>query len=119
MPLQFGAGNVEVLGEAVVLAPSAARGVTGNGSSIDTGERGTLRLLLDITVVSGTSPTITVSVEQSHNGTTWRAHSSFAAATAVSSERKSFGGIDRYVRATWTIGGTTPSFTFAVTGTAI
>jgi hypothetical protein len=117
--ISFGPNNAEVLGTSVVLAPAAARTATGSGAAVDTGHHSTLHLLLDITAASGTSPTLTVSVEQSHDGTTWRAHSSFAAATGATTERKNFGAIDRYARATWTIGGTTPSFTFSVTGAAI
>ena len=115
----FGPNNLENAGDPVVLAPSTPRTASGDGAPIDTGERSTLRLLLSVTAVSGTTPSATVNIQQSADGTTWRAHSSFAAATGVSTERKTFGGIDRYVRATWTISGTTPSLTFSVSGQLI
>lgn len=115
----FGPGNVEIVGESVELAPSAARTEAGNGVTIDSREQTTLRLLLDVTAVSGTSPTLTVTIEQSYDGTVWRTHSSFAEVTSVSNERKTFGGIDRYVRASWTIGGSDPSVTFVVAGQLI
>lgn len=115
----FGANNRELVGESVVLAPSSARTAAGSGPAVDTGERSTLRLTLNVTAASGTSPSLTVTIEHSGDGSTWRPHSSFAAATAVTTERKTFGGIDRYVRATWAVAGTTPSFTFSVSGEVV
>lgn len=105
--------------EDVELAPSAARTATGNGSSVEVGDRGVARLLLDVTAASGTSPTLDVTVETSHDGTTWRQVGTFAQKTAAGTERKSFSGLDRFVRATWTLGGTTPSFTFEISGEAV
>jgi hypothetical protein len=104
----------------VELAASAARTATGQGAAVALGDRGTLRLLLDVTAASGTGPTLDVTVETSFDGATgWRSLGTFAQKTAVASERKSFPGCDRYVRATWTVGGTTPSFTFSVAGEAV
>jgi hypothetical protein len=101
----------------VELAASAARTATGQGAAVALGDRGTLRLLLDVTAASGT---LDVTVETSFDGATgWRSLGTFAQKTAVASERKSFSGCDRYVRATWTVGGTTPSFTFSVVGEAV
>lgn len=104
--------------ESVSLHPSAARTATSTGSSIELGDRGTLRLLLDVTAASGTTPTLDVTVQTSHDGSTWRSLGTFTQATAISSERKSFSGCDRFVRVSYTIGGTTPSFTFSVSGEA-
>ena len=112
----FGAGGAAVHGEAVTLVPSAARTTAGTGGTVVTGERDTLRLTLDVTAASGGTPSMTVTLEHSSDSTTWVAHSSFAAVTGAGTTRKVFGGIDRYVRATWAITGTTPSFTFALTG---
>lgn len=68
---------------------------------------------LHITAVSGTSPTATVKVQHSVDNSVWVDLVTFTAATAVTSERKTVSGtVNRYVRAQWTIGGTTPSFTF-------
>lgn len=95
---------------------SAARTATGSSPAVEVGALAALRgLLLDITAASGTSPTITVAVETSSDSATWYTVGSFAQRTGVASERKSFSGLDRFVRLTWTIGGTTPSFTFSVT----
>lgn len=59
---------------------------------------------------------MTLSLETSHDGTTgWRNVGSFAAKTAVGTERKAFSGLDKFVRWQWAISGTTPSFTFSCT----
>lgn len=104
---------------ALSLHDSAARTATGTGSSYELGDRGVLRLLLDVTAASGTSPTLDVAVETSYDGSTWRSVAAFAQKTAAGTERKSFSGCDRFVRITYTIGGTTPSFTFSVSGEAV
>lgn len=101
----------------LVLAESAARTVTGSGSAVEVGDRGVARLLMDVTAASGTSPTLNVTVETSHDGTTWRSAGTFTQATAVGQQRAAF-NIDRFVRASWTIGGTSPSFTLSITGDA-
>ena len=110
---QFG----EVLpGEPVVLVPTGARTANGTGPTVPTLNGGTLRLDLTIDAIAGTTPTITVAVEHSPNGTQWSPLGAFAAATAVGTQRLVRSGLDRYVRATWTVGGTTPAVTFSVTG---
>lgn len=111
--LSFGAGNKEIYGEALTLVGSAARTTNGTGPTVAAGDNDTLRLVLDVTAVSGVGPSVTVTLEHSGDGTTWTTHSSFAAVTAVSATRKVFGGIDRYVRATWVIAA---SVTFSVAG---
>lgn len=104
----------------VTLAASAARTADGNGSSVELGDRGTLRLLLDCTAKSGTNnPTCAVVVETSFDGTTWRELGAFTALTGTGSQRASFPGCDRFVRARWDLGGTDPSFTFSVSGEAV
>jgi len=78
-----------------------------------------LRLLLDVTAASGATPSLTVTVETSGDASTWRSAGVFAAKTTVSSERLATAALDRYVRVSWAITGTTPSFTFSVTGEAL
>lgn len=104
----------EGLGAAVVT--SAARTTTGNGSSIETGDRVEVRgLVLDVTAASGTGPSLTVNVQTSDDNTSWRTLQSFTAVTAApANQHLSVGGMDRYLRFSWTITGTTPSFTFSV-----
>lgn len=105
----------------VTLFASAARTTTANGTAVALGDLGTLRLLLDVTAASGTTPSMTVTVETSFDGSTnWAAiGTAFTAATGVTSQRKTYPGCDRYVRGVTTISGTTPSFTFSLTGEAV
>ncbi len=105
-------------GDAVTLA-SATATAGGNGPTVSSGEWATLRLTLNASAVSGTSPSMTVAVEHSGDGSTWTSLGSFAARTTTGSERKVFTGLDRYVRCTWAVSGTTPSFTFTVAGEAV
>ena len=102
------------------LASSAARTTTGNTGAIDVHDAGEkVAILANVTAVSGTSPSMTLSVEWSHDGTNFAAvdgtADSFAAITAASAKVKSFEVKGRYLRAVWTITGTTPSFTFTLT----
>lgn len=95
---------------------SAARTTTASAPAVEVGARSGLRsLFLNVTAVSG-SPTLDLKLETSADNSTWYTVGSFAQKTGVSSERKSFAGLDRFVRLTWTIAGTTPSLTFSVTG---
>ncbi len=105
-------------GEPITLLASAEHTADGNGPAVPTDGAHTLRLTLDITAATaGTgSPTLTVNVQTSADGTTWSTHTSFAAATAVGTQRKALSGLDRFVRCSWTLAGTTPSATFSVAG---
>lgn len=73
---------------------------------------------LHVFTVSGTSPTLDVAIESDDNSgfTTAVSRLSMTQATAATSELKSVAGAitDDYWRATFTIGGTNPSFTFAL-----
>lgn len=100
----------------VDFAGSSARTASGTGGTIEglTGIN-TLRVQLDVTAAAGTSPTLNVSLEDTVDGVNWDTIGSFAAKTATGREviniTTPFAGA---VRARWTVGGTTPSFTFSV-----
>jgi hypothetical protein len=100
---------------AFTLAASAVRTANGAGSAVEAADKGVARLLLDVTARSGTTPTLDVVIQTSHDGTTWRTAHTFTQATATGQQRAAF-AIDRFVRASWTVGGTTPSFTFSIKG---
>lgn len=108
-------------GQAFVLVP-AGTVVTASGASagIEVDNRNQFVGQLDVTAASGTTPSLTVAVQTSaDNGVTdpWRTVASFPAATAVStSARQNFVGLDRWIRASYTVTGTTPSETISVTG---
>lgn len=107
--------TIESRTTATVLA-SAARTTTGQSSAFSVGDGGTLAVLVDVTAVSGTSPSLTVNVEWSNDGATWfqgDPADSFTALTAAGKKAKSFTVKGLNARLNYTISGTGPSFTFA------
>lgn len=103
----------------VTLLESTAQAASGVGASVDLGIQTGLLLDLAVSDVSGTDPTLNVVLETSKDNTTWRQLDAFEQVTAAGPAARAFAGADRYVRARWTLGGTTPSFTFALTGQAL
>lgn len=102
-----------------VAAPDAARTATGstdlttldNGASTANGGSA----ILSVSAVTGTAPTLDVIVEHSADDDTWATKATFTQQTLVNAERITFTGtVERYIRISWTIAGTTPSFTFNV-----
>jgi hypothetical protein len=98
---------------------SAARTSTGTSGTLTLGELGEdISLLVDVSAVSGTGPTLDLTVEWSHDGgTTWATADpadAFAQITAAGAKVKAFAVKAPAYRLRWTIGGTTPSFTFSL-----
>lgn len=88
------------------LVPAAAQVGDDEGGAVKVGDRGTARLTLAVTAVTGVDPELDVDLETSEDGENdWRVAGSFTQATEPGSERLSFGGLDRYVRAAWDIAG--------------
>lgn len=108
--------NEPLPGDPVTLAPPAARAGSGSGPALAVGSAATLRVDLAVTAVSGATPSLTVTLEHSPDGTSWTTHSTFNAATAAGVQRKVASGLDRYIRCSWTTSGTTPNFTFSIAG---
>lgn len=95
---------------------SAAKTATFQTNAFDEGNRDFIAILLNVTAVSGTSPSMTVTVQWSHDGQTWfnaDPADSFTAITAAGAVTKQFTVKGLYARLNCTISGTTPSFTFA------
>jgi hypothetical protein len=98
---------------------SAARTVTGSSAAIPIGSgAATVELELEITAATGTSPTLVLSITWSDDGVNFGAND--AAADAFASVATAVNVVKTvtvrapYMMLTWTIGGTTPSFTFSV-----
>lgn len=71
--------------------------------------------VLQVSAVSGTTPTLVVKVQHSANGTTWADLATFSSQNSVNGEYVTVPAgttVNRYLRAQWTITGTTPSFNF-------
>ncbi len=77
-----------------------------------------LAVYLIVTAASGTSPSLTITIQDSPDGTNWVDVYSFPAATAASVLRAGWQDlkfcVGRYLRVRWQVSGTSPSFTFAV-----
>lgn len=116
--------NLESL-SLVSMHPTAARTATGQGTSVDLKDfDGDLLLLLDSSVGTGTSPTLDVTLEESSDDSTFTAlsGSAFSQVTDSSASQQKLAinkdAAKRYVRVKYTLGGTTPSFTFSVNAVA-
>jgi len=112
---------------ALTLQASAAQGTNGVSATFDLLAtafaadqlpRRIAELLIEVTAVSGTEPTLNVTIETSPTPTSWQPVLSFQEFDAVGFQRLKFGPLERYMRASWVLGGTTPSFTFQITGYA-
>lgn len=103
----------------VILAILAALTATGNGTAVDNGAATTNggAAHLHVIAASGTTPTLDGKIQHSVDGSTWADLVTFAQKTAIGSERAVVAAgttVRRYLRFIRTIGGTTPSFTVAV-----
>ncbi|MER5252903.1 hypothetical protein [Streptomyces sp. NPDC002855] len=96
-----------------------AETATGNVASVDNAASSANggAALLHVTAVSGTTPTLTVKIQHSTDDSVWADLITFTEATASTYEFTELAAgttVNRYTRATHTIGGSSPSFTYAV-----
>lgn len=122
MPFQTSQNQLSRGADEVLLASGAVT-ATGTTAAMDVGGAGTLRAQVQVSATSGTSPSITVTVQTSHDAAAtdaWRtAGAAFAALTSVSNSPWQCFAVDRYVRLSYVVSGTTPSLTTAVVGEAV
>lgn len=106
--------------DSVTLRASAEATSSGDGDSYELGDRGTLRLALDVTAISGTNPNLHVQVQtRATSDDTWRTLEAFPRVSAIGTTYISVVGCDRYVRLQHALSGTSPRATFSVTGNGI
>lgn len=103
---------------AIELRASSAATATGTGTAVDLTDRSLAQLTVDVTAMTGTTPSIAFTFEHSIAQTNWLLLGVVDAATAIAATKVTLPGAYRYLRAKWTITGTGPSVTFAITGTA-
>lgn len=104
--------------QADVVLASAARTASGTSGPITTpGTAADVLLMVHCTAAAGDTPTLDVSLEESADNSNWTAVGSSGATqlTAAGNRVASARVAKNYVRVAYTIGGTTPSFTFSVT----
>jgi len=110
--------RMEHYDEIALASAKSVSGASGNGDTVEVGTKGTLLLDLTSTAV-GANTALTVTVQTSKDGTTWRTLAAFTAQTEAGTERKSFPGCDRYARANWALAGGTTTATYSVSGEAV
>lgn len=97
---------------------SGARTASGNTGALNGyGPGSTIRAQLNVTAASGTTPTLDVVIEDSvDGGTTWNVVGTFAQNTGAPGTQviNVTAPFSDTLRVRWTVGGTTPSFTFQV-----
>lgn len=116
--------NVNNLGDASVLTdvhPTAARTATGQTAAVDLRTyQGDVALILDAAAGTGTTPTCDIKIQDSDDGSTgWNdvSGATFTQLVTTASRQKlalNKDAVKRYIRAVYTIAGTTPSYTFSV-----
>lgn len=110
-------------GTDVTVLASGAVTATGTSTGIDVGGAATLRAQVQVSAATGTTPSLTVTIQTSHdNGVAdaWRtAGAAYSALTAAGNSPYQCFVVDRYVRVSYAVSGTTPSITFAVVGEAV
>jgi hypothetical protein len=116
MGYQGGATRWMAVDDVTLLAEQQVT-ASGTGPARET-DRGVARLTLDVAASDGDgTETLDVDVETSEDQSSWRTVGSFSTAgSGVSSERQCFAGLDRFVRVSYTLGGTVNSYTFSVAG---
>ncbi len=107
----------------IILLPQAARTTSGTQSvPLDVSLMTEMAAFLIVNSASGTSPSLSVKLQDSPDGVNWADVYTYPAVTAGNTVLRAGWSdfkysLGRYLQATWTISGTTPSFTFSVSVT--
>ena len=101
---------------------SAPETVTFNSGDLNTGESSFMLLLVTVSAVSGTTPSLTVVIQSKDEAGNYYNHVTGVAITAASAQVSNIGPgcttnlvVGRICRLNFVIAGTTPSFTFEAT----
>lgn len=94
---------------------------SGNSADISVDNYSAAELILKVTAVSGTTPTLDIYIEGKFENT--GDYKTLASQTGITTTGVWFFTISqlvfRYIRIRWVVGGTSPSFTFTVAGQAM
>lgn len=100
----------------ITFLPSAARTASGSSGEFNLYDHDEALVFLDVTAASGTTPTLNVTIQTKDPAGNWYDLVSFTQRTAAGKEAKPVSVFGETLRIAYTVGGTTPSFTFSVTG---
>jgi len=116
VPVDWQGVAPEAFKASLTLLGSAARTASGNTGDIDILHYRNLDILIDVTSVSGTSPTLDVYIDGKFAAV--GKHYPIASVTGITATGQWLLQLRnipyRYIRVRWVIGGTSPSFTFGV-----
>lgn len=98
----------------IVIGTNGAITATQTSAKISTGGYGNAKAFLNITAVSGTSPTLVVKFQESADGINFVdvPSGAFSSQNATGVNELLLSNVGPYLRAVQTVGGTTPSFTY-------
>jgi phage gp36-like protein len=103
----------------LILHASAEETASGATAVFDIGPRNALRLTLEVAAITGANARLSVRVETSPSGAGgWKTLGTLASLTVATFAEDTFGSVQRYVRFSWALEGTTPAVTFELTGSA-
>ena len=104
----------------VTLVAAAARTTSLTSETYEVGDRGDLRLDVDVSAISGTGASLHVQIETRRDtDDAWVVREAVGPLSAVGIARLVAPGCDRFVRAVCTMAGSSPSVTFSVSGEAV
>lgn len=106
-----------VLSRGIVLKPDSLEVTSGNSVAYDSGAtRKGMKALLSVSIVGGVTPELMVTLQHSADNMTWSDLFEFQPVQSISAEFLQNQNLvsERYIRVAWTMGGTSPSFTFNV-----
>lgn len=100
------------------VVPSQTKTATGTSPALVMGYAPNINLEVNVSAVSGTSPSMTLSLQWSNDGVNFGnvdgTPDAFAAITAAGTVVKQVSAKGLYMQVVWTISGTNPSFTFSI-----
>jgi hypothetical protein len=105
--------------EVKLVQAEASKTVTAVTPSVDCLNFNEACIEMNITNVSGTLPTLDMVIQHSHDNVNWSTLYTFSQKTATGNNVRyipdgTVYGFLRYLRGSYTIGGTTPNFTFSL-----
>lgn len=92
---------------------SAARTTSGNSTAFACDNFDEALVMINVSAASGTSPTLDITFEV-YDGANWMTHTAATQITGAGSQVMKLTNLGTEYRIKYTIGGTSPSFTFSV-----
>jgi hypothetical protein len=113
-------GGQEWVPSTDIAAPAITATSGGSTPVGETGANTTARATVTVSAASGTLPTLDLYLMTCRTATgTFRQVAKFPQFVTTGTADLSVGGLDRYIRLDYVVGGTTPSFTFTISGELI